>query len=198
MRSRCTIKMHSEGTVKAMQQRYWFHNPDYKLLLYIFKNVSSHALSTLPNWHLPPSPLRPTLSFPWLGLLAKMPAPSCLTLGFLAFSWRWSNPSEQYWTSHSIQTSFLLYCFCLFSKNLLPIIQFLIFPFGFVCIPCTVYLFKNKGVGEVGQSCPRKAAFSLEKHSLVGLTRREPAFIWALFKDVESSAKINQCQNSEQ
>lgn len=47
-------------------------------------------------------------------VLAKTPAHSCLTLGFLAFSWRWSNPSEEYWTSHYIQTSFFLYYFISF------------------------------------------------------------------------------------
>ena len=81
-------------------------------IMHLFlKMTIIHILPTLPNWHLPLPlfPLRPpqlSSPTPRPPLLAKMPAPSCLTLGFLAFSWRWSNPSEQYWTSHSIQTSF--------------------------------------------------------------------------------------------
>lgn len=55
LKSRCTVQMHSEGPVKAMQQRCWFHTLDYKLCLFL-KNVSPHALPTLPNWHLPPLP----------------------------------------------------------------------------------------------------------------------------------------------
>lgn len=69
------------------------------------------------NWHfpLPFSSLYPLwLSSALHGLIyycfCEIVCPSCLTLGFLAFSWRWSNPSEkQNWTSHSIQTSFFFY-----------------------------------------------------------------------------------------
>ena len=52
-----------------------------------------------------------------LFLLPRCLPPSCLTLGLLAFSWRWSNPSEQYWTSHSIQTSFFLLLYFFFCSS---------------------------------------------------------------------------------
>lgn len=60
---------------------------------------------------------------------AVTPAPPAVWLWvFLAFSWRWSNPSEQYWTSHSIQTDlFTEFSFFLFFKLVL-VTQFLSFP----------------------------------------------------------------------
>lgn len=64
--------------------------------------------------------------------------------GFLAFSW--SNPSEQYWTSHSIQTSF--YPIFLFPSVYFLFCPLFFPPFGYACIPCTLSLLKNyKGFG---------------------------------------------------
>lgn len=110
--------MHSQGTVKTMQQRCWFHAPNYKLCLFLKWPHMQCPLCQIGTFPLLSSVFTHPHSHPHdLFFLPKMPAPSCLTLGFLAFSWRWSNPSEQYWTSHSIQTSFLLYCFFFVFKS---------------------------------------------------------------------------------
>ena len=81
-----------------------------------------------------------------------MPAPSCLTLGFLAFSWRWSNPSELYWTSHSIQTSFLLFFF--FFLNLL-VIQF--------SILLRLHPVHSQSAGKIGDDGARVSGFGPKK-----------------------------------
>lgn len=106
-------------------------------LCIIFKNDYSHtALSTkLPCF---PSSLftfeTSPLSFRSTCSSCKSPAPSCLTLGFLAFSVDVDQTPVKYWTSHSIQSSFLLlFIYFSFSSRY----SVLGFPFCCVCILCT-------------------------------------------------------------
>lgn len=119
-----------------MQQRCWFHltPPNYASFL----KMTIHTLPFLPNCHLS-LPLSLLLKHPHshsaqLVLLAKSPAPSCLTLGFLAFSVDVDQTPVKYWTSHSIQSSFLLlFIYFSFSSRY----SVLGFPFCCVCILCT-------------------------------------------------------------
>lgn len=111
--------------------------PHTSKLCIIFKNDYSHtALSTkLPCF---PSSLftfeTSPLSFRSTCSSCKSPAPSCLTLGFLAFSVDVDQTPVKYWTSHSIQSSFLLlFIYFSFSSRY----SVLGFPFCCVCILCT-------------------------------------------------------------
>lgn len=170
--SRQTLHEYTVRAELTMQQRCWFHAFNSKLCIFL-KWQFLHTLPTLPNWHLPPPifPPHPTPHShppPQPVLLAKMPAPSCLTLGFLAFSWRWSNPSEQYWTSHSIQTSFFYFYFFFF-KNLLPVIQFLFFPFCCACILCTLDLLEIEGMTESEQVDLDKKSIYIQQNNVLKL-----------------------------
>lgn len=118
-----------------MQQRCWFHltPPNYASFL----KMTIHTLPFLPNCHvsLPLSLLlKHPHSFRSTCSSCKSPAPSCLTLGFLAFSVDVDQTPVKYWTSHSIQSSFLLlFIYFSFSSRY----SVLGFPFCCVCILCT-------------------------------------------------------------
>lgn len=104
--------------------------PHTSKLCIIFKNDYSALSTKLPCF---PSSLftfeTSPLSFRSTCSSCKSPAPSCLTLGFLAFSVDVDQTPVKYWTSHSIQSSFLLLFIYLFIFPSLPVIQFLVFHF---------------------------------------------------------------------
>lgn len=104
-------------------------------------HTPAHAAKLAPS--LPSLPPSPTLFFHPHDQFSppRHTCPPAVWLWvFWLFSWRWSNPSEQYWTSHSIQTSCLLNFFFLKKKTTFPCFSVLSFPFYCNCILCTLYL----------------------------------------------------------
>lgn len=109
------------------------------------KNHAAETLVSISRQRKPPKSILMNFHLCQNPSLSRSPNPLAPHLqlsdsGFLAFSW--SNPSEQYWTSHSIQTSFhrifvfpFVVIFCSFLPSLVQS-----FPFCCACIPCTLFL----------------------------------------------------------
>lgn len=82
LKSRCTVQMHSEGPVKAMQQRCWFHTLDYKLCLFL--KMSLHMHCPLCQIGTPP-PLLPHTLVPMTWSSCQDACPQLSDSGFSGF-----------------------------------------------------------------------------------------------------------------